>query len=111
MGNEQSQQISGIEIDTKAIEVSDFWAQHNAYINNLQNSSRLSIFIGDLFINEPFWLPQTPLECFSKVGCLISINRVDNFTICTVELDAVSSPKHHQIHFFMAESKQVSLSY
>ncbi|XP_066248943.1 protein-associating with the carboxyl-terminal domain of ezrin [Euwallacea similis] len=65
MGNEQSQ-IPGIEIEQKAIEVSDFWAQHNATVNNLQNGSKLSIFVGDIFLNEPFWVPQTPLERFNK---------------------------------------------
>lgn len=65
MGNEQSQ-IPGIEIDRKIIEVSDFWTQHSASISGADNVSRLTIFIGDLFINEPVWSPITPLERFSK---------------------------------------------
>ncbi|CAG9769331.1 unnamed protein product [Ceutorhynchus assimilis] len=65
MGNEQSQ-ISGVKMDQKAIEVSDFWTQHNATINNVQNESKISIFAGDLFLNDPFWNPQTPLEKCSK---------------------------------------------
>ncbi|ENN71125.1 protein-associating with the carboxyl-terminal domain of ezrin [Dendroctonus ponderosae] len=65
MGGEQSH-LSGIDIEQKAIEVSDFWAQHNATVNNAGTLSKLSIFVGDLLLIEPFWKPQTPLEGFSK---------------------------------------------
>lgn len=66
MGGEQSH-LSGIDIEQKAIEISDFWSQHNATVNNAGTASKLSIFVGDLLLIEPFWTPQTPLEGFSKV--------------------------------------------
>ncbi|CAG9824056.1 unnamed protein product, partial [Phaedon cochleariae] len=65
MGNEQSQ-LPGIDIDEKAIEVSDFWSQHSASIIAAGNLTNLSIFIGEIFVNGSLWTSQTPLEKCTK---------------------------------------------
>lgn len=62
MGSEHSQ-IPGIDIEEKVIEVSDFWSQYCACIDNNVN---ITLFIGDLFANEPFWSANSALEKFSK---------------------------------------------
>lgn len=69
MGNDQSQ-LPGIEIEEKAVEVSDFWAQHSACVLNSDSVTNLSVFIGELFIDGALWTVQTPLEKYSKVSIL-----------------------------------------
>ncbi|XP_018570433.1 protein-associating with the carboxyl-terminal domain of ezrin [Anoplophora glabripennis] len=66
MGNDQSQ-LPGIEIEEKAVEVSDFWTQHSACILNSEIVTNLSVFIGELFIDGSLWAVQTPLEKNSKI--------------------------------------------
>lgn len=63
MGNEQSN-LSGLELDEKAVEVTDFWTHHSATIN-LGNS--VSVFIGEPLVSGSLWLSQTPLEKATKV--------------------------------------------
>lgn len=65
MGNEQSQ-ISGLEVEEKAVEVTDFWTHHSAIVNS-GNLTNLSIFIGEPLIGGSLWITQTPLEKSSKV--------------------------------------------
>lgn len=64
MGNEHSQ-LAGLEIDEKAVEVTDFWAHHAAYIDS-EHSTNISIFIGEPVIGGSVWLSQTPLEKSTK---------------------------------------------
>ncbi|KAJ8910361.1 hypothetical protein NQ315_004977 [Exocentrus adspersus] len=66
MGNDQSQ-MSGIDIEEKAVEVSDFWTQHSACVLNSDSVTNLSVFVGELFVEGSLWTTQTPLEKFSKV--------------------------------------------
>lgn len=66
MGNDHSH-LSGIEIEEKSIELSDFWSQHSATVINSGNITHLSVFIAELFINGPLWVNQTPLEKNTKV--------------------------------------------
>ncbi|KAG5896264.1 hypothetical protein JTB14_033561 [Gonioctena quinquepunctata] len=65
MGNEQSQS-SGIEVDEKAVEVSDFWSQHSASILGSDSCTNLSVFVGELFVSGSLWSTQTPLEKCAK---------------------------------------------
>lgn len=65
MGNEQSQ-ISGLELEEKVVEVTDFWIHHTATVNS-GNVSNLSVFIGEPLIGGSLWITQTPLEKASKV--------------------------------------------
>lgn len=65
MGNEQSH-LSGIDIEDKAVEISDFWSQHSASFKNFDNKSIVTLFVGEIFINGPLWTVHTPLEKCSK---------------------------------------------
>ncbi|KAL1505999.1 hypothetical protein ABEB36_005437 [Hypothenemus hampei] len=65
MGNDHSQ-IPGLEIDERVVEVSDFWSQQSATVQDGEHVTKLSLFSSDLFFNDPFWVPQTPLKKFSK---------------------------------------------
>ncbi|KRT83713.1 hypothetical protein AMK59_3820, partial [Oryctes borbonicus] len=60
MGNGQSQ-FSGIDVQEKAVEITDFWSHHSATIN-FGNFSSLSVFIGEPVVNGSLWSKQTPLE-------------------------------------------------
>lgn len=69
MGNELSGKApSGLEIDEKAIEITDFWIHHRANIrgSNIQN---LSVFISEpsLHSSASFGGPS-PLEKAAKVS-------------------------------------------
>nr|XP_023013396.1 protein-associating with the carboxyl-terminal domain of ezrin isoform X1 [Leptinotarsa decemlineata] len=66
MGNEQSE-LSGVDIDKKAVEISDYWSQHSASILKSDGScTSLSVFIGELFVSGSLWSTQTPLEKCAK---------------------------------------------
>lgn len=65
MGNETSQ-LSGLEIDEKAVEVTDFWTHHSAVMHN-ENVTPLSVFIGEPLVSGALWINQTPLEKATKV--------------------------------------------
>lgn len=65
MGNDQSQ-LSGLELENKAVEVTDFWTHHSATVN-LGNITNLSVFIGEPLLSGSLWVSQTPLEKSSKV--------------------------------------------
>lgn len=68
MGNEQSP-MSGVQIETEAIEVSNFWSLHSATIHESKNSSDLIVFIEDSSnYDSNFWSPQTPLQKYTKVS-------------------------------------------
>ncbi|GJQ72593.1 hypothetical protein Trydic_g1258 [Trypoxylus dichotomus] len=60
MGNDQSQ-FSGIDVQEKAVEITDFWSHHSANIN-FGNFSSLSVFIGEPVVDGSLWSKQTPLE-------------------------------------------------
>ncbi|KAL4709809.1 hypothetical protein ACJJTC_001263 [Scirpophaga incertulas] len=70
MGNESSQ-LSGLEIDERAIEVTDFWSQYQAKINDscryfsLKSDGSVSVFKGEAALG-PLWSVLTPLEKFSN---------------------------------------------
>lgn len=66
MGNEQSQ-IPGLEVEQKAVEVTDFWTHHTATVNS-GNVTNLSVFIGEPLVGGSLWISQTPLEKASKVS-------------------------------------------
>lgn len=65
MGNEQSH-LSGLHLEDKAVEVTDFYVQHNGSVN-LGNVTKISVFIGEPIIEGPLWISKTPLEKTSKV--------------------------------------------
>lgn len=66
MGNERSQ-LSGIEIEEKSTEVSDYWSLHLATLNGSENVTNLSVFIEEKFVRNQFWISQTPLQKNVKV--------------------------------------------
>lgn len=65
MGNETSQ-LAGLEIDEKAVEVTDFWTHHSAVMHG-ENVTPLSVFIGEPLVGGALWINQTPLEKATKV--------------------------------------------
>lgn len=68
MGNESSQ-LSGLEIDEKAVEITDFWTHSSGCVFGCEDTlTALSIFIGDSFVQGPLWTIQTPLEKMTKVS-------------------------------------------
>ncbi|KAK2583052.1 hypothetical protein KPH14_009090 [Odynerus spinipes] len=94
MGNEKSS-LNGIEIDEKAIEITDFWTQYSASVQNY-NSQRVSIFISEpsLHYTASFGKP-TPLERIAKNlmlhrhPCILkyisSWHKGSKFFLCTEE--------------------------
>lgn len=94
MGNEQSH-VSGIEIEEKAIEVSDFWSQHSATINNSGNLTNLTVFISDLLVSGPLWTTYTPLEKTSKVQPFSNFITNIFHSIIIVEFNGLSSSLHY----------------
>lgn len=66
MGNERSQ-MSSVEIDQRAVEVTDFYAHYAATLNNGSNPVNLSVFVGEPLVGGTLWQTQTPLEKASKV--------------------------------------------
>lgn len=72
MGNEGSH-LNGLEIEEKPTEVTDFWAQYRATINDscsyfsLKSDGSVSVFKGEAVLG-PLWTVSTPLEKFSNVS-------------------------------------------
>lgn len=100
MGSEQSQ-ISGLELEEKAVEVTDFWTHHSAAVNS-GNFTNLSVFIGEPLVGGSLWMSQTPLEKASKVRTLYSAN----FTLKTrVFLESYAAPAsvHFEIRFVLEQ--------
>ncbi|XP_049698464.2 protein-associating with the carboxyl-terminal domain of ezrin [Helicoverpa armigera] len=70
MGNDSSQ-LSGLEIEDKAIEITDFWCHYQATINDscryfsLKGDGSVSVFKGEAAVG-PLWSISTPLEKFSN---------------------------------------------
>jgi SCY1-like protein 3 len=66
MGNEKSV-LKGLEIDDKALEITDFWTHHSSNIHG-SNPQNLSIFISEpsLHSDASFGKPS-PLEKLAKV--------------------------------------------
>ncbi|XP_075987620.1 protein-associating with the carboxyl-terminal domain of ezrin [Anticarsia gemmatalis] len=70
MGNESSQ-LSGLEIEDKAIEITDFWCHYQATIKDscryfsLKSDGSVSVFKGEA-ATGPLWAISTPLEKFSN---------------------------------------------
>ncbi|XP_030036748.1 protein-associating with the carboxyl-terminal domain of ezrin [Manduca sexta] len=70
MGNESSQ-LSGLEIEEKAVEITDFWCHYQAKINDscryfsLKSDGSVSVFKGEAAAG-PLWAISTPLEKFSN---------------------------------------------
>jgi len=67
MGNEKSA-LRGLEIEDKAIEVTDYWMHYDAYVHD-SSLQRLSIFISEpsLHFAATFGRPS-PLERAAKVN-------------------------------------------
>ena len=71
MGNDSSQ-LSGLEIEEKAIEITDFWCHYQATIKDscryfsLKGDGSVSVFKGEAAVG-PLWSISTPLEKFSNV--------------------------------------------
>lgn len=65
MGNETSQ-LAGLEIEEKAVEVTEFWSHNSATLYN-ETITSLSVFIGDSFVEGSLWSTLTPLEKLTKV--------------------------------------------
>lgn len=67
MGNEKSA-LRGLEIEDKAVEVTDYWMHYDASIHNSNNLQKLSIFISEpsLHFTATFRRPS-PLERAAKV--------------------------------------------
>ncbi|XP_046971059.1 protein-associating with the carboxyl-terminal domain of ezrin [Vanessa cardui] len=70
MGNENSQ-LNGLEIEEKAIEITDFWSHYQATIKDscryfsLKSDGSVSVFKG-LSVLGPLWTVSTPLEKLSN---------------------------------------------
>ncbi|XP_017771213.1 PREDICTED: protein-associating with the carboxyl-terminal domain of ezrin [Nicrophorus vespilloides] len=62
MGNDQSR-MAGMQVEEKAVEVTDFWSHHRATFNT---DSTVSVFIGEPLIGGSLWISNTPLEKASK---------------------------------------------
>lgn len=65
MGNDQSY-MSGLELDQKAKEVTDYFAHYSASLNSV-HQKHLSVFVGERLVGGSLWVSQTPLEKASKV--------------------------------------------
>lgn len=65
MGNENSQ-MAGLEIDKKAVDVTDFY-MHYAATLNANNISSVSVFVGGSVVVSTLWCSQTPLKKAAKV--------------------------------------------
>lgn len=68
MGNDQSSnQLKGLRIDEKAIEVTDFWSIYCGEVPNVNNVPRLiSIFKGESVVTGQLWKNKSPLERATK---------------------------------------------
>ncbi|CAH2100219.1 unnamed protein product [Euphydryas editha] len=70
MGNDTSH-LNGLEIEEKAIEVTDFWSHYQATIKDscryfsLKSDGSVSVFKGEIVLG-PLWTLSTPLEKFSN---------------------------------------------
>ncbi|XP_062547367.1 protein-associating with the carboxyl-terminal domain of ezrin [Armigeres subalbatus] len=62
MGNDQSQQLKGLEISRKAIQVTDYWSLYNGEIPMESTVSVISIFQGETLVTGQLWINQNPLE-------------------------------------------------
>lgn len=72
MGHDHSQ-LSGLEIEEKPVETTDFWRHYQAKINDscryfsLKSDGSVSVFKG-VAAAGPLWSVCTPLEKFSNVS-------------------------------------------
>lgn len=66
MGNEHSQ-MNGLELEEKAIEITDYWTLYSALLNTSSGETRLSIFKGEPVVQGQLWANKTPLEKAAKV--------------------------------------------
>lgn len=70
MGNDSSQ-LSGLEIEDKPVEITDFWSHYQATISDscryfsLKGDGSVSVFKGEAAVG-PLWAISTPLEKFSN---------------------------------------------
>lgn len=71
MGNENSH-LSGLKIDERPTETTDFWSHFQATISDscryfsLKDDGSVSVFKGEVVLG-PLWITATPLEKFSNV--------------------------------------------
>lgn len=77
MGNEKSA-LSGLKIDDKPVEITDFWSHYMACVNGY-NTQRISVFVSEpsLHYNANFGNPS-PLEKCTKVNLLIILYIVES---------------------------------
>lgn len=66
MGNESSQ-LKGLQIDKKAIEVTDFWSLYSGSIPNGEHqTTQIAIFQGEPVVTGQLWTARSPLERATK---------------------------------------------
>lgn len=86
MGNDTSQ-LNGLEIEEKAIDVTDFWSHYQATIKDscryfsLKCDGSVSVFKGQAALG-PLWAVSSPLEKFSNVSSSLECSRVAVVLFC-----------------------------
>lgn len=78
MGNDSSH-LSGLEVNEKAIEITDFWAHYHAtvhdsgYFFNLKGYGSISVFKSEVVVLGSLWSSHTPLEKCAIVSDTFSL--------------------------------------
>lgn len=105
MGNEKSA-LSGLDIDEKAIEITDFWLLHNASLSGT-NPQNLSIFISEpsLHSTANFGKPS-PLERTAKVCSKIIISGI----FVPIIKQKLVRPLYQRLLFYFSEFNASSSS-
>lgn len=67
MGNDQSSQMKGLEIDKKALEVTDYWTLYMAEVPGDNRVNKLTLFQGEQSNDNNIWGNLGPLEKATKV--------------------------------------------
>lgn len=66
MGNDHSN-VKGLEIEQKAVEITDFWTLYSGELTNADRYTLISIFKDVGIVNGQLWANQSPLDRFTKV--------------------------------------------
>lgn len=106
MGNEHSY-MTGLQIDQKAIEVSEFFTHYSAYLTSV-HPSNLSVFVGERLVGGSLWQTQTPLEKISKVNARLGVVMfLLKTAFVAVEFDDLSASVHIKVCVVVAERFRV----
>lgn len=111
MGNDHSQ-LSKIEINNNPVEVSNFWSQYSAKIDNSENLTNLSVFVENSlnFKHDRLWASQTPLQRCAKVLLLLQI--MSKYSIKSdLEFEDISSSMYCKIHKFLAKKFKIKFGH